>query len=183
MVNRSAAFAPQQELSVVTRFPGAERARTPFEVVAMSSQNAPPAATSVDVAARQAGRGGGAGRAAMGGAAAFVGTPPRPSARWRVNNTMVERSVDMGATWEPVTLDPPFVLTAGSAPFQNVCWLVGNGGVVFRTTNGTSFERMTAPDNVHLLTIVATDALRATVAAVDGRFFETSDGGVTWKQR
>jgi photosystem II stability/assembly factor-like uncharacterized protein len=61
--------------------------------------------------------------------------------------------------------------------------LVGEDGVVFRSTNGTSFERMTAPDKVHLTTIVAIDALRATVAAVDGRFFETSDGGVTWKLR
>jgi photosystem II stability/assembly factor-like uncharacterized protein len=80
-------------------------------------------------------------------------------------------------------VDPPFVLTAGSAPFQNVCWLVGQNGVVFRTTNGTSFERMTPPDKVELLAIVASDRFRAMVTAVDGRIFETTDGGVTWTVR
>lgn len=112
-----------------------------------------------------------------------TGLARRPPVRWRVAAAAVERSIDSGRTWERLDLDPPFTLNAGSAPFQNVCWFVGQDGVVFRTTNGTSFERMTPPDKVHLLVIVATDALRAMVTAADGRVFETTDGGVTWTVR
>jgi photosystem II stability/assembly factor-like uncharacterized protein len=147
-----------------------------FEVISASDRQAPDAANRLNTSG--AGRGGGlAGNFAD-------GSVSRPLVRWRVTPASgVERSPDQGQTWEPVTLDPPFMLTAGSAPYQNVCWLVGQDGVVFRTTNGTSFERMTAPATVHLVRVEATDALRATVTAVDGRAFETIDGGRTWKPR
>lgn len=149
-----------------------------FEVISISDQNAP-----LDRDALMP-RSGGRGGAAGGGAGNLpVGLAPRPQVRWRVTASAVERSVDSGRTWEPLDFDPPFILTAGSAPYQNVCWLVGHDGVVFRTTNGTSFERMTPPDTVHLRAIVATDALNAVVTAIDGRVFGTTDGGVTWRVR
>ncbi len=152
--------------------------RPQFEVIAATNQNSPNPGMLLNTG--NAGRGGGGGRSAAMSASALA---PRPPVRWRVNGSAVERSDDAGQSWERLDLDPPFILTSGSAPYQNVCWLVGQDGVVFRSTNGTSFERMTAPDKVHLLVVVATDALRAMVTAVDGRIFETTDGGVTWKLR
>lgn len=181
----TAVISARQEMSAISMPADVTRVFVPFEVVASVPQNAPSVPSTgagADVLARGAGRGG-AGRsvATSGTTAAFTSGTARPAARWRVTGgTIVERSLDMGATWEPVTLDPPFVLSAGSAPFQNVCWFVGQDGVVFRTTNGTSFERMTAPDNVHLTSIVARDASLALATSSDGRVFETTNGGVSW---
>jgi len=121
--------------------------------------------------------------AARGGVAAGrAGGVPVP-ARWRIlGGTRVQRSGDGGTTWAVATLPSaqPFVLTAGSASSQTVCWLVGRDGAVFVSRNGLTFEPVPLPQRVHLRSVQAIDALRAVVATDDGRTFSTSDGGVTW---
>jgi hypothetical protein len=103
--------------------------------------------------------------------------------RWRIlSGTRVQRSVDGGTTWTVADLpsDRPFVLTAGSAASQNLCWLVGRDGAVFLTRNGLTFERVSFPLREHLRSVRAIDTLRAVVTTEDGRTFSTSDGGLTW---
>jgi hypothetical protein len=129
------------------------------------------------------GRGGGgvAGAAAVGAAARSVATSP--AVRWRIlPSGSVERSATAGASWEPVAIDPPAMLRNGAAPSNAVCWLIGRGGAIVRTTDGQHFERVTFPEPVDLLAIRATDALQASVTTVDRRVFVTIDGGVTWRQ-
>ncbi len=124
--------------------------------------------------------------AARGGVAGGRGGGVPVPARWRIlGGFRVQRSVDGGLTWSGATLPsaPPFVLTAGSAASQTVCWLVGRDGAVFVTRDGLTFDRVSFPDPGHLRAVQALDALRVIVTTLDGRTFSTSDAGVNWVAR
>ena len=124
---------------------------------------------------------GGAGRG-VAGTRALAQSPG--STRWRiVAGTRVERTVDAGATWTPLLIEPELKtpLLAGSAASQSICWLVGRDGVVLVTHDGGTFRRVSVPEAVHLTGVTAADGMRATVTAIDGRKFSTIDGGLTWK--
>jgi photosystem II stability/assembly factor-like uncharacterized protein len=72
-------------------------------------------------------------------------------------------------------------LTAGSSPSTDVCWLVGRGGVVLRTTNGgRQWQRASLSQTVDIIAVTASNALDAVVSTADGRRLQTTDGGRTW---
>jgi photosystem II stability/assembly factor-like uncharacterized protein len=77
---------------------------------------------------------------------------------------------------------PALVFTAGSAPARDICWIVGRGGTVLLSTDGTSWQRRPFPEPVNLTAIRATDAKTAVVTTEDGRQFSTADGGATWSK-
>ena len=140
-------------------------------------------------AAGAGGGGGGGGRAGggggRGGGGARLAAAPSPTpmrARWHIlNGIKVERSIDDGKNWEAIVIDPPAVLIAGSAPSPAVCWLVGRAGAIMLATDGLRFTRVISPGPIDFKSVRATSARDASVTAVDGRVFVTSDGGVTWR--
>jgi len=71
-------------------------------------------------------------------------------------------------------------LLAGSAPSSRVCWVVGRGSTILRTTDGQKFERVGPPASANFVGVTAESADRATVRTQDGREFRTIDGGRTW---
>jgi photosystem II stability/assembly factor-like uncharacterized protein len=96
----------------------------------------------------------------------------------------LERSVDAGVTWQRVAIDAKTpALSAGSAPSNTVCWLVGRAGTVLLSDNGTSFRAVTKPVEADLVAVQATDARSASVRTADGRTFATTDAGNTWAER
>ena len=118
------------------------------------------------------------------GLAAAMKQSTAGTTRWRiVNGTRVERTIDAGATWTPLPIEPELktLLLAGSATSPTNCWLVGRDGVVLVTHDGRTFRRVSVPEVVHLTGVTAMDGMRATVTAIDGRKFSTIDGGLTWK--
>jgi photosystem II stability/assembly factor-like uncharacterized protein len=133
-------------------------------------------------AGRGAGRGGG-GAGVAGGVAARQETAATASRlRWRVLvSGVVEKSIDGGATWAAAAIQPPQPITGGAAPQPEVCWLIGRGGVVLRSTDGATFARVQFPDSGDLSAITATSALAATITTASGRSFTTTDGGKTWR--
>ena len=113
-------------------------------------------------------------------ALSFIDSPAR-AAVWRVAASgAIEHSRDAGVTWIVQVADPGADLTAGSAPSDVVCWLVGREGAVFRTSDGTSWARLPSPAPDDLVRIEAEDAQAATVTTAGGLSFRTVDGGQTW---
>jgi hypothetical protein len=162
----------------------------------LPTQASPPGTTldkmaSISAASAQQVRatgGGGAGRGGRGGS--VVNVSPRTVVitstaplLWRISaSNVVERSTDEGVTWSVVPIAAEGVqFTFGSAPSTNACWLIGRMGAVFLSTKGEAFKRLPFPETVDLTTIIATDELKATVIARDGRAFLTTDGGQTWQ--
>jgi hypothetical protein len=107
---------------------------------------------------------------------------PASTASWRFEASgAISRSDDGGATWhQQATANVE--LLAGSAVSSTLCWAAGRGGAVWRTTDGEHWAPTASPAAMDLVRIEATDALHATVTAADGRRFETSDGGQTWRE-
>ena len=115
-------------------------------------------------------------------ARAFAAEPP-PIVRWRIyTDGTVERGVGPSPTaWQPVSVTPPAPLTSGAATSGATAWLVGRGGVVYRSTDGLTFRPVASPVSLDLTGIVLQSDTTATVTAADGRVFTTADGGQTWK--
>jgi cytoskeletal protein RodZ len=103
-----------------------------------------------------------------------------PAVRWRIAGSAVERSVDGGTTWQRQETGVSVPLTAGSAPSESVCWLVGRSGTVLRSTDGETWALVWFPELVDLVAITASDAQTASATTADGRTFRTADGGRTW---
>ena len=103
--------------------------------------------------------------------------------RWRVQGSQVAKTVDAGKNWTPVTTGVTADLTAGASTSPTTCWLVGRGGVVLLTTDGSTWRRLEFPEAADLSAVRATDARSAVVTTVSGREYVTSDGGSTWVRR
>jgi photosystem II stability/assembly factor-like uncharacterized protein len=106
---------------------------------------------------------------------------PDSARRWQIRGALVERSTNGGSSWQPATTPAGAVVTTGTSPAADVCWLVGPNGTVLRTTNGSRFEAANIPGAGTLVSAQATDADHATVRAADGRVYVTEDGGKSWK--
>jgi hypothetical protein len=106
---------------------------------------------------------------------------PDPKILWMIRSAgEVERSEDGGTTWKPEYLETRTLIVAGSAPTAKICWLVGASGTILRTTDGARWKTISPPEGTDFMRVEATDALTATVTAIDGRKFSTSDGGKSW---
>ena len=84
----------------------------------------------------------------------------------------VEKSEDGGATWKLKYPATGARIIAGSAPSVKICWLVGENGTILRTTNGAHWKTINPPAQTDFMRVEATDALTATVTALDGRDFD-----------
>ena len=107
---------------------------------------------------------------------------PDASVRYHlVNGGFVSRTTDGGATWSGQLVSADAKLVAGSAPSAKVCWVVGNKGTIYRTTDGASWRKIPAPAQADLTSVDAKDASSATVTLTGGKKFSTSKGGKTWR--
>ena len=107
---------------------------------------------------------------------------PDASVRYRLaGGGFVSRTTDGGATWNGQLVSANAKLVAGSAPSAKVCWVVGNQGTIYRTTDGASWRKILAPAQADLTAVDAKDASSATVTLTDGKKFSTRNGGKTWR--
>jgi photosystem II stability/assembly factor-like uncharacterized protein len=112
----------------------------------------------------------------------LVVVSPHQGVRWRVDASGVQRSSDGGKTWgASVPIDAEIL--AGSSPSMNVAWLAGRAGVVLRTIDGTTWERLMFPESVDMGAIRALSEREALVTLPDGRVFRTTDGGRSWSMQ
>src|SRR5208283_5820451 len=104
---------------------------------------------------------------------------PDPKVLWMIAGA-IEKSEDGGVTWQLQYPASGAQITAGSAPSVKICWLVGSNATILRTTNGAHWKIIRPPAQTDFMRVEATDSLTATVTALDGRRFSTSDGGKSW---
>jgi photosystem II stability/assembly factor-like uncharacterized protein len=73
-------------------------------------------------------------------------------------------------------------LTAGSAPSEKVCWIVGRAGTILLTSDaGSHWAILHSPLDEDLGGVRATDARHATIWNLSNtKVFETADGGFSW---
>jgi len=110
--------------------------------------------------------------------------PTGTTATWRYGQGgVIERSTDRGQTWERQASGVTTALAAGSAPTDRVCWIVGERGVVLRTTDGRTWRRLASPTVGDLASVRAFSDSNATIIASDRAEYETTDGGTTWRRR
>jgi len=106
---------------------------------------------------------------------------PDPKVLWRIaGGGFVERSEDMGATWNGQLPLPNAQLTAGAAPTAKTCWLVGEGGTILLTKDGTHWSKISPPVPANFVSVSSKSASSAVITASDGQKFSTSDGGKKW---
>lgn len=115
-------------------------------------------------------------------AAEILVASPDPDVRWRILASSIERTTDGGLTWRSSPMPADGVVAAGAAPTATTCWLVGRGGLVLLSPDGTAWERVAFPEAVDLTAVEAADGLTAAVTTADGRRFRTIDGGRTWSR-
>lgn len=154
--------------------------RTVEELPAKGSK---PAAADMALAAPAQASSAAAARAESGAAPTIVkGGGARPFL-WRFDpGGRIFGSADGGRTWQ-LQHEGPGELAAGVSPSPGVCWAVGAGGLVLRTTDGQAWQVIPFPERLDLVAVTATSALHATVHAPYGRQFTTEDGGGTWTQK
>jgi hypothetical protein len=109
---------------------------------------------------------------------------PDATKSWRISETgAIEFSSDSGVSWETQKTASAGTLLSGFAPSAKVCWVVGRGGVVFRTANGTDWKQVATPTLQDLTGVTASNAKHAQVTAADASVFVTKDGGKSWSRQ
>jgi hypothetical protein len=105
-----------------------------------------------------------------------------PQVSYRVNGYRVYRSTKSGSIGRLVFhVAKGEELSMASVPSADVCWVIGNKGLVVVIVNGKPAQRVPIPTMLDLHSIGSKNALTATVATTDGQVYETVDGGKTWK--
>ena len=110
---------------------------------------------------------------------------PGKKAIWRAGPAgIVEHSTNAGIIWTPQRTGVTADLVAGSAPSEDVCWIVGRAGAILRTEDGGAhWIKLQAPVDDDFAKVFAVDAQQATVfTASTHRAYRTTDGGLTWTQ-
>jgi hypothetical protein len=106
---------------------------------------------------------------------------PDPKILWRIaGGNFVERTEDGGASWHGQVADSDAQLTAGSAPTNKVCWLVGKSGMIVVTKDATHWKKLPPPVPADFVSVDAKSNSSAIVTAADGQKFSTENEGKKW---
>lgn len=102
---------------------------------------------------------------------------------WRANAAgVIEVSKDSGATWSK-QFEANAALVMAVTPEGRACWMASRSGVIVRTEDGQTWQRVSIPKGETIASLNATSALRARITTASGRVYETSDGGKSWQLR
>jgi hypothetical protein len=113
-----------------------------------------------------------------------ITTSPAGNVAWRVGIAgRIERSTDGRRSWQSQPSGVLANLVSAFAVSDMACWVVGDDGVVLRTVDGATWQRVAAPASVDLVAVRATSPDAAVVQAADGAAYSTADGGKTWRRQ
>jgi len=159
-------------------------ATAPAAAPLAAAEPPPPAAApaAATAAANRQGVAAGGLQARAFGAASIDVTSPTAASRWTIAvGTGVNYFGKTALAGRLADIPASSTVLAGSSPQDDVCWLVGRAGAVYRTTDGTHFTRIAFPDAVDLVAVLATDAQTVTITSSSGRTYRTTDAGKSWQ--
>jgi hypothetical protein len=114
----------------------------------------------------------------------FVLRSPDARIRWRAGPGQgISVSRDGGVTWSMQIHTSGDTLITGAAPSATAAWFGGRAGVVWQTSDGVRWRRVPLPASEDVRSVVASDALHATVVTADNTTYVTVDGGQSWTGR
>ena len=109
--------------------------------------------------------------------------------QWRLSvGGIVQRSFDLGSSWQNVTVSKKAVFTVLCTVKQHV-WVGGKGGLLFHSVDaGQSWQHVRpseSSDKLHsdVTHIDFPDPSDGSVSASNGEVWSTSDGGRTWRRQ
>jgi Photosynthesis system II assembly factor YCF48 len=105
---------------------------------------------------------------------------------WRFGgHGAIAHSGDGGKTWKSQEVPATAMLTSGSAPAKNICWIAGAAGTLLRTTDsGKHWQLIITPIAGDLGAVLASDGKHATIWDVSRQAtYQTSNGGKTWDKK
>jgi hypothetical protein len=109
---------------------------------------------------------------------------PSGISAWRWGpGALIEHSEDAGRIWRRQDSGATVRLVAGSAPGDRTCWIVGENGVILRTTDGATWQQLPSPVASDFVAVRATSDVSAVITARDGADYATVDGGRSWRKR
>jgi photosystem II stability/assembly factor-like uncharacterized protein len=103
-----------------------------------------------------------------------------PQIIWRGRGQAIERSENGGTTWR-LERSVSESIAGGSSPLPDVVWFFSRSGLVMRHTQAGWIESKVPAAGI--VSLRATSGDRAAIELVDGRVFETTDSGASWKAR
>lgn len=109
--------------------------------------------------------------------------------QWRLSvDGIVQRSFDVGGSWQNVTVSKKAVFTVLCTVKQHV-WVGGKGGMLFHSVDaGQSWQHVRPSEANEKLSSDVThidfpDPSNGSVSASNGEVWSTSDGGRTWRRQ
>ncbi|HXZ82026.1 MAG TPA: hypothetical protein VEG30_19005 [Terriglobales bacterium] len=112
-----------------------------------------------------------------------------PGIAWSVSQGRLLRSMDAGATWEPLPVDSRATLRTYWA-FDTDIWAGGDNEALYRSSNAgetwTQVHPVLADGTIlrgDITKLEFDDAQHGAVITSKGERWETKDGGASWKQR
>jgi len=105
---------------------------------------------------------------------------------WTIGSAMIYKTTDGGKNWSSlaVTLPSGGRLTGCAIVSPTTGWVVGSGGVVYRTTNrGDSWTLLPLGLTTKLNDVFFLDQTRGWIVGDAGTVLQTSDSGQTWSHR
>jgi len=102
--------------------------------------------------------------------------------RWGTNKASIYRTTNGGTNWDLVDPEPSqYHLRSVAAADATHAWTVGDYGLIFATTDGTTWTAQTSPLSFSLNAVdCTTDGQVAFVAGAKGSLLGTTNAGTAW---
>jgi photosystem II stability/assembly factor-like uncharacterized protein len=100
---------------------------------------------------------------------------------WRVGAHGLIQKIDANGNWATVPSGVRTDLFDISFPSPENGWVVGQGGLILRTTDGgRTWKRIPSPTDEDLVKVVAQTDVAARIETRGHKVWETTDGGKSW---
>lgn len=101
-----------------------------------------------------------------------------------LNGIVIRSTTNGAAPWAIIAIAGLITNVRGISGFGQIVVLVGDGGLIYRSTDtGLTWAQMVSPVAVNLYCVTGSTSGRWTAAGVGGVIVQSLDGGITWTEQ